>query len=89
MLHNHVAQFGIAQSVSELSNRDRSLCFGHDATPDQVLATVEATIGGMIREALSHQDGPLAGACERAGEFLRGWWGEPPAPPFAATEYTE
>jgi glutamate dehydrogenase/leucine dehydrogenase len=57
-----------------------------DATPDQVLATVEATIGGIIREALSHRDGPLAGACERAGGFLRGWWGEPPAPPFAATE---
>src|SRR5690349_7321968 len=30
-----------------------------DATPDQVLATVEATIGGIIRETLSHQDGPL------------------------------
>jgi glutamate dehydrogenase (NAD(P)+) len=57
-----------------------------DATGDQVLATVEATIGGIIREALSHQDGPLAGACERAGGFLRDWWGEPPAPPFAATE---
>jgi glutamate dehydrogenase/leucine dehydrogenase len=57
-----------------------------DATPDQVLATVEATIGGIIREALSHSGGPLTGACERAGEFLRGWWGEPPAPPFAATE---
>ena len=57
-----------------------------DATPDQVLATVEATIGGIIREALSHSGGPLAGACERAGAFLRGWWGEPPAPPFAATE---
>ena len=57
-----------------------------DATGDQVLATVEATIGGIIREALSHQDGPLAGACERAGGFLRDWWGETPAPPFAATE---
>jgi hypothetical protein len=57
-----------------------------DATPDQVLATVEATIGGIIREALSHSGGPLAGACERAGAFLRGWWGEPPAPPFAVTE---
>jgi glutamate dehydrogenase/leucine dehydrogenase len=57
-----------------------------DATPGQVLATVEATIGGIIREALSHSGGPLAGACERAGKFLRGWWGEPPAPPFAATE---
>jgi len=57
-----------------------------DATPDQVLATVEATIGGIIREALGYCGGPLAGACERAGGFLRTWWGEPPAPPFAATE---
>ncbi len=57
-----------------------------DATPDQVLAAVEATIGGIISEALSHRDGPLAGASERAGRFLRGWWGEPPPPPFAATE---
>jgi glutamate dehydrogenase (NAD(P)+) len=56
-----------------------------DATPDQVLATVEATISELIREGLAHQTGPLAGACERAGEFLRGWWGEPPAPPFAPT----
>jgi len=56
------------------------------ATGDQVLATVEAMIGGIIREALSHSGGPLAGACEQVGAFLRGWWGEPPAPPFAATE---
>jgi glutamate dehydrogenase/leucine dehydrogenase len=54
-----------------------------DASPGQVLAAVEATIGELIRQALDHEDGPLAGACERAGAFLRGWWGEPPAPPFA------
>jgi glutamate dehydrogenase (NAD(P)+) len=54
-----------------------------DATPDQVLADVEATISGLIREALGHPSGPLAGACDRAGQFLRGWWGEPPAPPYA------
>jgi glutamate dehydrogenase/leucine dehydrogenase len=54
-----------------------------DAAPGQVLAAVEATISGLIRQALDHEDGPLAGACERAGAFLRGWWGEPPAPPFA------
>jgi glutamate dehydrogenase/leucine dehydrogenase len=53
------------------------------ASPGQVLAAVEATISGLIRQALDHEDGPLAGACERAGAFLRGWWGEPPAPPFA------
>jgi glutamate dehydrogenase (NAD(P)+) len=54
-----------------------------DATPAQILATVEATITGIIREALRHPDGPLAGACEQAERFLRGWWGEPPARPFA------
>jgi glutamate dehydrogenase/leucine dehydrogenase len=54
-----------------------------DATPDQVLADVETTISGLIREALGHPSGPLAGACDRAGQFLRGWWGEPPSPPYA------
>ena len=54
-----------------------------DATPEQVLAAVGATITGIILEALDHPGGPFAGACERAGQFLRGWWGEPPAPPFA------
>ena len=53
-----------------------------DATPDEVLADVEATIGGLIREALGHPSGPLAGA-DRAGQFLRGRWGEPPSPPYA------
>ena len=54
-----------------------------DATPDQVLATVETTISELIREGLAAEDGPVADACERAGGFLRSWWGEPPAPPFA------
>jgi len=54
-----------------------------DATPAQVLARTEAIIGGVIREAQGHPDGPLAGAVELAGKFLRGWWGEPPGPPFA------
>jgi glutamate dehydrogenase (NAD(P)+) len=54
-----------------------------DATPKEVLAAVEATITELIGEALGHPDGPFAGACELAGSFLRGWWGEPPDPPFA------
>jgi glutamate dehydrogenase/leucine dehydrogenase len=54
-----------------------------DAPPDQVLADVEARIGGLIREVLGHPSGPLAGGAELAGRFLRGWWGEPPGPPFA------
>jgi glutamate dehydrogenase (NAD(P)+) len=54
-----------------------------DATTDEVLASVEARITGLILEALPHPSGPLAGACERAGRFLRGWWGEPPGPAYA------
>jgi len=57
-----------------------------DATPDQVLAAVEARIGELIRAALGHPGGPLAGACQQAGGFLRSWWGEPPGPPFAPAE---
>ena len=57
-----------------------------DVTPDQVLAAVGARISGLILEALDHPSGPVAGACERAGQFLRGWWGEPPGPPFAPPE---
>jgi len=57
-----------------------------DATPDQVLAAVEARIAGLIGEALGHPGGPLAGACKQAAGFLRSWWGEPPGPPFASTE---
>lgn len=54
-----------------------------EATPGQVLADVEDRIGELIRAALRHPGGPLAGACERAAMFLRGWWGEPPGPPLA------
>ena len=57
-----------------------------DATPDQVLAKVEARIGELIRAALGHPGGPLAGACEQAGGFLRSWWGEPPGAPFAPAD---
>ena len=53
------------------------------ATPGEVLAAVDDKITQLILEALGHHDGPLAGACERAARFLRGWWGEPPRPPFA------
>jgi glutamate dehydrogenase (NAD(P)+) len=53
------------------------------ATTGEVLAAVDDTITQLILEALGHHDGPLAGACERAARFLRGWWGEPPRPPFA------
>ena len=55
----------------------------HDATPQQVLAEAGDKIAELIREALGHPGGPLAGACERAAAFLRGWRGEAPGPPFA------
>jgi glutamate dehydrogenase (NAD(P)+) len=54
-----------------------------DATPDQVLAAVGATVTGLITEVMRHPGGPLAGARERAEQFLRSWWGEPAGPPFA------
>jgi glutamate dehydrogenase (NAD(P)+) len=54
-----------------------------DATPDQVLTAVAATIGSLILGGLGHPAGPLAGACEQAARFVRGWHGEPPGPPFA------
>ena len=54
-----------------------------DAPPGDVLAAAGDPLTGLITEALGHDAGPLAGACELAGKFLRGWWGEPPDPPFA------
>lgn len=54
-----------------------------DATTGQVLADVERRVSDMITEALDHPGGPYAGACVRAADFLRSWWGEPPPPPFA------
>jgi Glu/Leu/Phe/Val dehydrogenase, dimerisation domain len=53
------------------------------AGKDALMAAVDDTITGLILAALRHHAGPLAGACELAGRFLRGWWGEPPDPPFA------
>lgn len=53
------------------------------ATPEEVLAAAASKITELITDAMNHHDGPLAGACERAAGFLRTWWGEPPAPPFA------
>jgi glutamate dehydrogenase/leucine dehydrogenase len=53
-----------------------------EATPEQVLADVEARIGQLIRRALRHPGGPLTGACEQAAGFLQTWWGDPPEPPL-------
>jgi glutamate dehydrogenase (NAD(P)+) len=54
-----------------------------EAAPQQVLASVEDAIGGLIAEVIGHPAGPVAGACELAARFLRGWRGEVPDPPFA------
>jgi glutamate dehydrogenase (NAD(P)+) len=54
-----------------------------EARPDQVLAVVTEKITGIMQAALTYSGGPLAGACDEAARFLRTWWGEPPAPPFA------
>jgi glutamate dehydrogenase (NAD(P)+) len=53
-------------------------------TPAQVLSGVAARISEIISGVLNHPSGPLFGACEDAAAFLRSWWEEPPAPPFAA-----
>ena len=57
-----------------------------EATPETVLADVDHKIADLTSEALGHPGGSLAGACERAAAFLRGWWGEPPGPPFADSD---
>ena len=54
-----------------------------DATPEQVLTAAGATITEVITALMPHEGGPLAGGLAQAQGFLRGWWGEPPAPPFA------
>jgi glutamate dehydrogenase (NAD(P)+) len=54
-----------------------------DATPEQVLTAAGITIAEVISGVMPYEGGPLAGALARAREFLRGWWGEPPAAPFA------
>src|SRR5215831_18153687 len=56
-----------------------------DATPAAVLSDTEDMVAALIDDALRHEAGPLAGACEHAAAFLRTWWGEPPAPPFAGS----
>jgi hypothetical protein len=54
-----------------------------DAAPAEVLVAAGNTISELMQELLGHQGGPLTAAFERAASFLRGWWGEPPGPPFA------
>ena len=56
------------------------------ASQAQVLQTVERTIVELVHASSDHEDGPFAGACAIAEEFLRTWRpaGEPlPGPPLA------
>lgn len=54
-----------------------------DATPEQVLTAAGTTIAEVITAIMPHGGGPLAGGMAQARQFLLGWWGDPPAPPFA------
>lgn len=54
-----------------------------DASTGEVLADVEGRVTALITAALAHPDGPYAGACAAAADFLRSWWGDPPPPPYA------
>ena len=68
-------------TTTETTTLERTISIA--ASPETVLADVDRTVVELTGEALHHPGGPLTGACERAAAFLRGWWGEPPAPPFA------
>ena len=53
---------------------------------EEIFASTERRIAGLVAEAAAHPDGPFAGACAVAEGFLRGWRGEggmPPGPPLA------
>ena len=55
-----------------------------DATHAEVLATVAERISDLVRRASAHPDGPYAGACTIALDFLRSWRDRPdPEPPLA------
>jgi glutamate dehydrogenase (NAD(P)+) len=78
-------QRGIAALPDFVCNAGAVIGYRSDpsASPGQVLAETGLRIAGIIENALRHPGGPLTGACEQAAAFLRGWWGEPPGPPFA------
>jgi glutamate dehydrogenase (NAD(P)+) len=53
---------------------------------DEMLALVERRIGEILRRAMEHPQGPFAGGCAVAEEFLRRWRpssGMPQGPPLA------
>ena len=56
-----------------------------DATPAQVLDAVEVRIKALIEQVSGHPDGPFAGACALAEQFLSTWRadGMPAGPPLA------
>jgi glutamate dehydrogenase/leucine dehydrogenase len=77
-----LAERGIAAHADFVCNAGAVIGYQspRDATPDQVLAAVDATITALVEEVSGHPDGPFAGACERAERFVASWWqGGPPA----------
>jgi glutamate dehydrogenase/leucine dehydrogenase len=43
------------------------------AGPEQIAGVVDEQIRSVLTEVLTHEDGPLLGACHRAEAFLRTW----------------
>jgi glutamate dehydrogenase/leucine dehydrogenase len=78
-------QRGIVALPDFVCNAGAVISYGAaiDTLPEQVLTGVGDQITAIIRQALEHPRGPIAGASQRAAEFLRGWWGEPPELLFA------
>jgi glutamate dehydrogenase/leucine dehydrogenase len=68
---------GIAAHADFICNAGAVIAYRsrRDATPEQVLADVDARIRSLVEQASAHADGPFAGACELAERFLAGWLG--------------
>ena len=68
-------------TIGYLAERTRRL-----RTAEDVRAAVAAAVRATVDETRGHRDGPFAGACEAAEEYLRTWrdpGGMPDGPPLA------
>ena len=57
-----------------------------EATPEAVLGDVEQRLSALVAEAMSHPEGPFAGAVALAEDFIRSWRADdamPVGPPLA------
>ena len=68
---------GIAAHADFICNAGAVIAYRsrRDATPEQVLADVDARIRSLVEQVSAHPDGPFAGACELAERFLATWRG--------------